>query len=182
MPASRLIQAIVTGVAVVSTGTGVVPYVSLPPKTDVILATQAQTNEYMPLRSGRRLTYESVLGDRFSLTFGAPIAMTWFDGTRRELVPVHDTRCDCRVLMRQVNGEVRAVGSLTEGQTYQWGEYIVVAPAAVAGGKADPVETPAGVFRQAVRVDMGGGPVWFAPGVGIVKTSNYQLVKYEGYH
>lgn len=180
MPAPRLIQAIVAGVTVVTTGTGVAPFMGYPQRSDVLLNTPADTSQYMPLRAGSRLTYETIAGYRFHLTYGPAVQITWFDGTRREVVPVVDSRCECRVLMHRADGEVRAVGAVIDGQTHQWGEYIVVAPASLAGGRADPVETPAGVFEQAVRVNMEEGPVWFAPGVGIVKTRQYLLVDQEG--
>ncbi len=177
MPATRLIQAIVAGVAVITTGTGVAPFVDLPAQRNT--AIQLGHADYMPLTAGRRLTYEGVEGSRFSLTFEHPMEVTWFDGTKRELIPVRDTRCGCRVLMRRVDGEVRAVGALADGRLQPWGEYIVVFPGALAGASAEPVETPAGLFRQAVRIDLGKGPVWFAPGVGIVKTNEFVLISQE---
>lgn len=80
----------------------------------------------MPLQPGRTLTYQTDNGSRFALTFEQPVTVRWFDGTDRLLVPALDTQCACRVLFRQVDGEIRVVGTVRDGRMEQWGEYIVV--------------------------------------------------------
>lgn len=146
----------------------------LPP---VLLGTeQGSSANYMPLRPGRVMTYASAEGDRFSLTFLEPITIQWFDGTQRVLHPVHDERCGCNLLLEDADGEVRAVGAIEDGRVDRWGEYIVILPRGLSGPRR-LVETPAGKFEQAVRYETDGGTAWFAPGVGLVQTAGYQLIR-----
>lgn len=137
--------------------------------------TSAATPDYMPLTAGRTLTYKTVDGDRFTLSFDSPRTVRWFDGTAKEVIPVRDSRCGCHVLFTEAEGQVRAVGSIESDQVARWGEYVVVWPGQESG-EPEPVTTPAGRFTGARKVETGEGPVWFAPGVGIVKTRQYVLV------
>ncbi|MFZ5825404.1 MAG: hypothetical protein ACOY94_13975 [Bacillota bacterium] len=131
--------------------------------------------DYMPLHSGRSLTYRTVDGDRFTLSFNAPRTVRWFDGTAVQVIPVHDTRCRCHIFLLEVDGQVRAVGSQEGQEISRWGEYIVVFPGARAA-TSEPVTTAAGRFEHAVRVETAEGVTWFAPGVGIVRTDQYELL------
>jgi hypothetical protein len=132
----------------------------------------------MPLDAGRRLTYETSNGERFSLTFGEETTVPWFDGTQREVVPVTDTRCNCQVLYANANGEIRAVGAIEQGKLHTWGEYFVVWPAD-PGGETETVITPAGRFNGAARITTPAGNAWFAPGVGIIKADGFALTQIE---
>ena len=119
------------------------------PTSAVLLGTSpAPAQDYMPLRPGRRMTYASESGKRFSLTFLEPVTLQWFDGTWRELYPVHDQRC---------------------------GEYIVILPRDLSG-PTQAVDTPVGSFERAVSYQTAGGTAWFAPGVGMIKTNEYRLI------
>lgn len=176
MTAPRLIQAIVSVVAVVTIGTALAPLTSgVTPSP----APAAQTASYLPALPGQQLVYRTRSGDHFSLIYRTPVSVTWFDGTRRELIPVHDTRCDCEVLLGRSGGQVRAMGVLTDGQLHPWGEYIVVLPE-VLQGPPQVVETPAGLFRDVLHWESAEGTVWVAPGVGIIKTESYELIRMIG--
>lgn len=135
----------------------------------------AYRGDYMPLTAGRTLTYETTGGEEFALSFGQSRTVRWFDGTAKEVVPVWDTRCNCHFLFTAVNGQVRAVGALQAGELSRWGEYVVVYPGDWSG-EPEAVTTPAGRFDHARKVETSGGAVWFAPGVGIVKTEEYMLI------
>lgn len=43
----------------------------------------------------------------------------------------------------------------------------------------EPVTTAAGQFEHAVRVETAEGTTWCAPGIGIVRTQQYELVSAE---
>jgi hypothetical protein len=135
-----------------------------------------QQARYMPLTPARSLKYRDPEGHTFTLTFGAPIAVKWFDATLRRVVPVRDSRCTCVVLMHDFqDGEVRAIGTITDGPMQQWGEPIVVFPGD-GQGATEAVQTPAGYFERALRVETDAGTAWFAPGVGLIKVNDYSLV------
>jgi hypothetical protein len=131
---------------------------------------------YMPLTAGRTMTYQTPTGARFTLTFEAPVTLSWFDGTIRRAVPVLDSRCGCRVLMQDFQGGVvRAVGTMTGERIQAWGEPVIIFPGADQG-VPDPIRTPAGSFPDAIRIDSDGGSAWFAPDVGLVQVNEYRLV------
>lgn len=131
--------------------------------------------DYMPLTAGRTLTYKTAEGVEFALSFGQSRTVRWFDGTAKEVVPVWDSRCSCHFLFTAVGGQVRAVGTLQSGELSRWGEYVVIYPGD-GSGQTEAVTTPAGRFDQARKVETAEGAVWFAPGVGIVKTDQYVLI------
>lgn len=121
------------------------------------------------------MIYETAGGERFSLSFLAPVTAHWFDGTVRRLVPVADSRCGCRFLFRNLNGEIRVVGSIQGDRMEQWGEYIQVLPRELPP-RTGSVQTPLGRFVGVVEIRTEQGTAWFAPGVGIVKTTDFVLV------
>lgn len=137
--------------------------------------TAAAPADYMPMIAGQTLTYKSVDGKRFTLTYGQTQTIEWFDGTSREVVPVRDSRCDCQILFRTVDGQVQAVGAIRAGSIAQWGEYVIVWPGPDQG-EPEAVSTPAGHFDAARKVGTGAGAIWFAPGIGIVKTQQFELI------
>lgn len=129
---------------------------------------------YLPLQEGMRMTYMTADGEHFTLTFGPEADVLWFDDTIKRVVLVTDTRCDCQVLFQNVNGQIRAIGSIGQGTLDRWGEYYIIWPNEAAS-PTETVTTPAGRFEDAVRVTTAGGTAWFAPGVGMVQSDSFVL-------
>lgn len=174
MPMARAIQIAVAGVVVIAGALG--PRGNNNQLPTQPTATRQGTVEYMPLVPGRVMTYANAGGDSFTLTFEAPKRVVWFDDTVREVVPVHDTRCDCRFMFRREDGEVWVIGVIWPDRMERWGEPVVVFPAGFAGSP-ETITTPAGRF-DAAQV----GQAWFAPGVGMVRIDDYSLVSAKSIH
>jgi len=174
MPLSRWVQVAIAGLILAGTslarpGTSPAPAPPAPARMDVA--------SYMPLTPGRALTYENPAGHRFTLTFGAPTDIRWFDATAKTVVPVHDTRCDCHLLLVNGGGQVRAIGTQgPDGRLSPWGEYTVIFPGA-EGAVAEPLVTPGGTFLHAIAVQINQSHAWFARGIGMVKIDDYALVR-----
>ncbi|HLN64185.1 MAG TPA: hypothetical protein VK464_21915 [Symbiobacteriaceae bacterium] len=134
-----------------------------------------RVKRYLPLTPGRTLTYENPAGHSFTQRFGLSFTVTWFDGTERQVTPMFDSRCQCRVLLEEVRGEIRAIGSLTDDHLEPWGEYIVLFTTDLSQ-PVGPVLTPAGEFTGVERMDSAHGTAYFAPGVGMVQVNDYRLV------
>ena len=137
--------------------------------------TVQRVKRYMPLTPGRTLTYQNPDGHTFTQRFGLSFMVTWFDGSERQVIPMSDSRCRCQVLLEEVHGEVRAIGTLTNGRLEAWGEYIVLFTTDLSQ-PVDPITTPAGRFTGVERMDSAHGTAYFAPGVGMVQVNDYRLV------
>lgn len=179
MPVFRPVHVAITGLVAALAAVLVPLLPSAParpaPATQVVRS-EAAVAPYMPLTPGRSMTYRRPDGDQFTHTYGNPLRVTWFDGSVKRVVPVHDTRCGCHVLMTEAGGEVRAVGTLTgDSRPSAWGEYVIIFPAN-SDRPVEPVRTPAGLFLRAIRIENAEGTTWFAPGVGIIRIDEYGLV------
>ena len=130
----RLTQAVLAGALFLSSAASPGDRPAGAPAPDVAAGAH---NTYIPFQAGRTLTYQTSDGSRFSLTFQQPITVRWFDGSERRLVPATDTQCNCQVLFRDVDGEIRVVGTIQDGRIEQWGEYMVVRFAPATGKGRD---------------------------------------------
>lgn len=133
---------------------------------------------FEPLQPGLRLTYERVDGGPFYREVMRPVRITWFDGSLVTVVPVYDQRLDGFFLFRNQAGSIQVVGSWHQGRLERWGEYTEV----INAGQTDPVEpltTKAGTFPRTLRLGDERGPLWFAEGLGLVKSDQFELVQYQ---
>lgn len=149
-----------------------------PPAESATRAGDEGTPDLMPMQAGVRMTYSAPDGSSFSLRFGAPVNLLWFDGSMRAVTPMHDSRCGCQILLDRVGREVRAVGALVDGEPTRWGEYLLLF-AEEQAGPPTPVRTAAGSFAGAMRVRTELGVIWFAPAVGMIRIGSYELIQIE---
>lgn len=181
MPIIRMLQVSVVGLLLLSTAVPTVPDHAAPAASAKVAQTvvaHRDNRSYFPMPAGRVLTYETNEGQRFTFSFGDPQLLIWWDDTVHKVVPVADSRCGCRFLFENWEGGVRVIGSIQNGRTERWGEFTEVLPANPEGPR-ETIVTPAGRFEEAVSHHTAGQTMWFAPGVGLIKTDQYQLVRVE---
>lgn len=132
---------------------------------------------YEPLQPGTKLTYETRSGTTFTREVMLPVLVPWWDGKSRRVVPVYDERVDGYFLYEITSDEVRVVGSCRQGRLERWGEHLTVLP--LTPRRPNLVQTKAGDFPRAIMVNAGSSIAWYAEGVGLVKTDDYELVRHE---